>query len=111
MGGGGQSCISCEFMWCLIFSNNQNHVNWKEEKKMNAETFGASSLNAYNRRGFNYRGRGGFRGQRGGGGYYNNRGGQGFNRSRGGQYSHSLQKFLGGQIFELGKLMKIFFLC
>ena len=62
-----------------MFVSNQNHVNWKEEKKMNAETFGMSSLNAYIRRGF--RGRGGYRGR---GGFYNTRGGQGYNNHRGG---------------------------
>lgn len=49
-----------------------NRPNWREERKMNSETFGISSTSAYRRGGYNRRG--GFRGRGGGGGWRGGRG-------------------------------------
>lgn len=75
--------ISCEATERAKGVNSR--PNWREERRLNSETFGAGSTAAYNRnRG--YRGRGGYRGgyrqggpMRGGGG-----GGQGYRMHRGG---------------------------
>lgn len=50
-----------------------NRTSWREERKLNAETFGVSER--YRGRGRGFRGRGGFRGRRGRGGRGANRGG------------------------------------
>lgn len=78
--------VECKFLFrysevlllmCLFRANAK--PNWREERKLNAETFGVRSASQYNRRGGyrGYRGRGGGRGdgiQRGGRGMGPNRG-------------------------------------
>ena len=49
----------------LSFFRENTKPNWREERKLNAETFGVRSASHYNRRG-GYRG--GYRGSRGRGG-------------------------------------------
>lgn len=49
-----------------------NRTSWREERKLNAETFGVSER--YRGRGRGFRGRGGYRGRRGRGGRGGNRG-------------------------------------
>ena len=63
---------------CSLFfaSRSGARPNWKEERKLNAETFGVRSTSQYNRR--NYRGgRGGYRGRGGNEGGMGHRGGYG----------------------------------
>jgi len=70
--------ISCEA------TERAKGPSWREERKLNTETFGVGSTNYYRHRG--YRGRGGYRGYRGGGGGggYRGRGGFGGGQDGGG---------------------------
>jgi len=87
--------ISCEAM--ERSKGRPNRPDWKAEKQLNRETFGATGFNrrnynqGYRGRGSNYYGgyrnynnQGGYNNQRGGGGGYNNRGGYHNNRDGGG---------------------------
>ena len=63
---------------CVLFVSGSTKPNWREERKMNQETFGVAA--AYRPK---YRGRGGFRGR---GGY---RGGP--MRGRGGSFGRGIR--------------------
>jgi protein LSM14 len=68
--------ISCEASERAKGSNNR--PNWREERKLNAETFGLRSASQYNRRG-------GYRGNRGRGGGGRGDGSRGYGGPRGGR--------------------------
>ncbi|KAK2184860.1 hypothetical protein NP493_250g04079 [Ridgeia piscesae] len=61
--------ISCDATEQARGGNSR--MNWREEKKLNAETFGVSGF-------YRHRGRGGYRRRGGSGGYRGGRGGRGF---------------------------------
>lgn len=63
--------------------------SWRQERALNTETFGVSSTNAYNRRGY-YRGRGGYGGYRRGGYNYNYRS-DGYRGGRGRGYGRGIE--------------------